>query len=175
MKTTTVLTFAKILALLGGINYSIEFGAQLTNLIASFINHEWAKHTYQVDLNIFNIREQSTIYYVFGMLLTLSASALKATIWYVLYSLLLKLKFQSPFMMEVERKLEQIAYLMFGVWIVAGFFWKTYIYYLSKETGTQLPIKDNVDEYIFFAGIVYIISQIFKRGIEIQEENQLTI
>ena len=175
MKTKTILIIAKYLALLGGIKYSIEFGAQLTNLIASFINPEWAKHTYQVDLSIFNIREQSIAYYVFGMLLIMAVSAFKATIWYLLYSLLLKLKLQTPFLMEVEIKLELIAFLLLGVWLISSFFWETFIYYLSKDTRIQLPLNNNVDEYIFFAGIVYIISQIFKRGIEIQEENQLTV
>ncbi len=30
-------------------------------------------------------------------------------------------------------------------------------------------------EFIFFAGILYFISQVFNRGIEIQTENDLTI
>ena len=175
MKTKTILTISKFLALLGGIKYSIECGAQLTNFIASFINPAWAKNTYQVDLNIFNILAQSTGYYVFGMLLIMAVSAFKATIWYVLYSLLLKLKLQTPFSLEVQIKLERIAYCFFGVWIISGFFWKTFIYYLSKETNIHLLINNNADEYIFIAGIVYIIAQIFKHGIEIQEENQLTV
>jgi hypothetical protein len=41
--------------------------------------------------------------------------------------------------------------------------------------GIQLPTHDMGDEYLFIAGMIYIISQIFKRGIEIQEENNLTV
>jgi hypothetical protein len=86
-----------------------------------------------------------------------------------------KLKLQTPFSMEVEKKLERIAYLLLAVWIVSGIFWKTYIYYLAQATGIQLPANKSGDEYLFMAGIIYIISQVFKRGIEIQEENQLTV
>lgn len=175
MKTTTILTIAKFLALLGGIQYSIEFGAQLTNLIASFINPEWAKHTYEVDLTIFNIREQSIRYYVYVMSLLITISVLKAIVWYVLFKLLSKLELQKPFSKEVEIKLERIAFLLMGVWLVGSFFWKTYAHYLSKDIGINLPSNHNGDEYFFMAGMVYIISQIFKRGIEIQEENHLTI
>ena len=175
MKTQTILTIAKFLALLGGIKYSIEFGGQLTNLIASFINPEWAKHTYEVDLNVFNIREKNIVYYVFAMSLIIAVSALKATVWFVLYSLLLKLKLQTPFSMVVELKLERIAFLLMGVWLTGSFFMKTYAHYLSKDTGIELPINNSGDEYFFMAGIVYIISQVFKRGIEIQDENQLTV
>jgi hypothetical protein len=64
---------------------------------------------------------------------------------------------------------------LLGVWIVSSVFWKIYVYYLSQATGIQLAANNTGDEYLFIAGIVYVISQIFKRGIEIQEENQLTV
>jgi Protein of unknown function (DUF2975) len=174
-KTGKILMVLKILALMGGIGYSIECGSELLSLVASFINPEWAKHTYAADQHIFGIREHSVWFYVYAMCLTIAVSALKAFIWYVVFDLLLKLKLQTPFSIEVEKKLERIAYLLLGVWVVSSIFWKIYIYYLSKATGIQLPTNNIGDEYLFFAGIVYIISQIFKRGIEIQEENHLTI
>jgi hypothetical protein len=177
MKTRTekILVVLKFLALLGGIWYSILCGSQLLTLIASFINPGWAKHTYEVDLNIFSIRDHSVWYYVYAMCLTIAVSALKAFIWYVILDLLTKLKLQTPFSMEVEKKLERIAYLFLGIWIISSIFWKIYAYYLLQATGIQLPANNSGDEYLFIAGIVYIISQIFKRGIEIQEENQLTV
>ena len=174
-KTETILMVSKFLALVGGIWYSILCGSQLMTLVASFINPDWAKRTYEVDLNIFSIREHSIWFYVYAMCLTIAVSALKAFIWYVVFELLSKLKLQTPFSMEVEKKLERIAYLLLGVWIVSSIFWKIYIYYLSKATGIQLPTNNSGDEYLFMAGIIYIISQVFKRGIEIQEENQLTV
>ena len=166
---------SKFLALLGAIGYSIQCGGQLTTLVASFINSDWAKRTYEVNLDIFNIREKSIAYYSYAMCLTIAVLMLKATIWYVVYALLTKLKLQTPFSMEVEKKLERIAYLLLGVWIVSSIFWKTYIYYLSQGMGIQLQANNSGDEYLFMACIIYIISQVFKRGIEIQEENQLTV
>ena len=174
-KTETILTVSKFLALLGGIWYSILCGSQLLTLVASFINPDWAKRTYEVDLNIFSIREHSTGFYVYAMCLTIAVSAIKALIWYVVFVLLSKLKLQTPFSMEVEKKLERIAYLLLGVWIISSIFWKIYAYYLLQATGIQLPANNTGDEYLFMAGIIYIISQVFKRGIEIQEENQLTV
>src|SRR4051812_26391204 len=174
-KTETILMVSKILALLGAIWYSILCGSGLLTFVASFINPDWAKRTYEVDLNIFSIREHSAGFYFSAMCLTIAVSALKALIWYVVLELLSKLKLQTPFSMEVEKKLERIAYLLLGVWIVSSIFWKIYIYYLSKSTGIRLQTNNSGDEYLFMAGIIYIISQVFKRGIEIQEENQLTV
>ncbi len=177
MKTRTekILVVLRILAFMGFIKYSIDCGAQLTNFVASFINTDWAKRTYEVNLDIFNIREKSIAYYSYAMCLTIAVSMLKATIWYVVYALLTKLKLKTPFSREVEKKLEAIAYLSLGVWIMSSFFWETYTYYLKQDTGIQLPANNSGDEYLFMAGVVYIISQIFKRGIEIEEENQLTV
>ncbi|MEP7318771.1 MAG: DUF2975 domain-containing protein [Panacibacter sp.] len=177
MKTRTeiILVVLKVLAFMGAIKYSIDFGAQLTHFVASFINTDWAKRTYEVNLDIFNIHEKSIPYYSYAMCLTIAASALKATIWYVIFTLLTKLKFQTPFSMEVQKKLESIAYLLLAVWIVNSFLWETYTYYLRQDTGIQLLANNSGDEYFFMAGIVYIISQVFKRGIEMQEENQLTV
>lgn len=174
-KTEKILVVLRILAFMGFIKYSIDCGAQLTHFAASFINTDWAKRTYEVNLDIFNIREKSIPYYSYAMCLTIAVSALKATIWYVIFALLTKLKLQTPFSMEVEKKLETIAYLSLGVWIVSAIFWKIYAYYLTQDTGIQLPANNTGDEYFFMAGIVYIISQVFKRGIEIEEENQLTV
>lgn len=166
---------SKFLALLGAIWYSILCGSQILTLVASFINADWAMRTYEVDLNIFSIREHNITYYVFAMCLIIAVSALKAFVWYVVFALLVKLKMQTPFSMEVQRRLERIAFLLLSVWLFSSFFWKIYIYYLAKDTGIQLPANRSGDEYLFIAAIVYIVSQIFKRGIEIQEENQLTV
>jgi hypothetical protein len=174
-KTETILKISKFLALMGGVWYSILWGSQLVTLVASFINPDWAKRTYEVDLNLFSIRDHNTGYYVSAMGLNIAVNVLKALIWFVVFDLLSKLKLQTPFSIEVEKKLERIAYLLLGVWIVSSIFWKTYIYYLPKDTGVQLAVVKSGDEYLFMAGIIYIISQIFKRGIEIQEENQLTV
>jgi Protein of unknown function (DUF2975) len=177
MKTRTeiILMVSKFLALLAAIKYSIDCGAQITHFVASFINTDWAKRTYEVNLEIFNIREKSVPYYSFAMCLTIAVSMLKATIWYVVFALLTKLKLQTPFSMEVQRKLASIAYLLLAVSIVSSFFWETYTHYLRQDTGILLPANNSGDEYFFMAGIIYIVSQIFKRGIEIEEENQLTV
>jgi hypothetical protein len=175
MQTKTILAMSKFLALMGGIWYSILCGSQILTLVASFINSDWAKRTYEANLNIFSIREHSIGYYVYAMCLIIAASALKAIIWYVVFGLLMKLKLQTPFSMEVEKKLERIAFLLLGVWLVSSVFWKIFIYYLEKEGSLHIAANSSGDEYFFMAGIVYIISQIFKRGIEIQEENQLTV
>lgn len=177
MKTRTevILMGSKFLALLGGIGFSIIWGSHLLTLVSSFINLEWAKHTMDANVNLFRIREQSIAYFTIALGLIIAVNALKALIWYVVYELLLKLSLQNPFSIVVEKKVELIAFLILGVWIVSSMMGKTYLHYLDKEIGIQLNTFDIGDEYLFMAGIIYIISQIFKRGIEMQQENDLTV
>ncbi len=174
-KTETILIVSKYLALTGGIGYSILCGSQLLTFVSSFINPEWSKHTLEADVKLFRIHDQSIWLYISAYCFIIAVLATKALIWYIVFELLSRLKLQTPFSMDVAIKLERIAYLLLGIWIVSSIFWKTYIYYLAKETGIQLAPNNSGDEYLFLAAMIYIISQVFKRGIEIQTENELTI
>lgn len=51
----------------------------------------------------------------------------------------------------------------------------SYLNWLEKTTGEQLGDLGVGDEFLLFAAIVYIVAQIFKRGIELKEENELTV
>ena len=175
IKTETILMVLKYLALLAGIGFSIECGSQIFYFVASFINPDWAKNGYQFEQDWYQIHQYSTWYYVCVMSLAISISALKAWIWYLIFGLLQKLQLQSPFSMLVTKKLETISHLLLGVWILMAIMVRTYAHYLAAPTGIVLPAKYTGNEYFFMAGMVYIISQIFKRGVEMQEENQLTV
>ncbi len=173
-KTEKILLALKILALLGGIGYSIECGIQILLFVASFINPDWAKHVYATNQSLFGLRQYNIWFFINSMSLVITLSGLKALIWYVVFDLLLKLKLQNPFSMDVAKKIEFISYLLVSVWGI-GFIAKEYIQWLSKNTSLELTGIRIGGEYLFIAGIVFIISQIFKRGIEIQDENQLTV
>ena len=177
MKTRTeiILVVLKYLSLLAAIGFSIECGMQLFYFVASIINPEWAKNGNQLEQNWYLIHQFSTRYFVYALSLIISISALKAWVWYLIFGLLLKLKLQTPFSIPVNKKLESIATLLLGVWILMAILVRTYSHYIVGRTGISLPAEYRGDEYIFIAGIVYIISKIFKRGIELQEENLLTV
>ena len=66
---------------------------------------------------------------------------------------------------EVARKLETISCVLLGLWIVSVLY-NAYGVWLVKRTGiVQQTLA--TEEVIFIAGLVFIISQIFKRGVEI--------
>lgn len=173
-QTKTILEIIKYLALIGAIGFSIECGSQLISFIISFSNPEFAKKMYLANKSIFELRNLNLTYFYFTKSLVIVFAGLKAHIWYYLFDFLHKLKLKNPFTDEVATKIQNISYLLLSLWIIAEI-GNGYFNYVSKRTDIDLVNHFNHEEYFFMAGIVYIISQIFKRGVELQEENELTV
>ena len=111
------------------------------------------------------------------MTLITLATGLKALIFHWLVKIFLKLNLINPFSREISRLISKIGYVALGVGlltVIAEAFAKGLI-----EKGLNLPgISQNVEgggEFLMFAGVIFIIAQVFKRGIEIQSENELTV
>jgi hypothetical protein len=101
-------------------------------------------------------------------------SVMHAYVWYRVVKLLSTLNLNNPFTRKVARALEEIGIQLFGIWVVSVIADQS-IHAMAKHGGIDIGRLHPVHEVLFIAGIVYIISQVFKRGIEIQEENELTV
>lgn len=95
-------------------------------------------------------------------------------VWYRIARMLTNFNLKEPFSRGVARTLEEVGIQLLGIWTVSIIAEQS-ISWISKNSGIHLERFHAVNEYLFIAGIVYIISQVFKRGIEIQEENELTV
>lgn len=173
-QTKTILEIIKYLALIGGIGFSIECGSQIISLIVSFWNPELLKKMYLADRNVEEVRNFNLTYFYYAKSLVIAFAGLKAHIWYYLFDFLDKLKLKNPFTNETATKVQNISYLLLALWVLAAV-GDGYFDYISKRTDIDLVNHFNQGEYFFMAGIVYIISQIFQRGVELQEENELTV
>lgn len=173
-KTEKVLSVLRVLAWMAMIGYAVNLGSQVICFGVSFTNPAASKQIPGIDQNLLKLLQYNFRFYVFAMSFVIALSAMFVYLWYVVITLLSKLNIKSPFTFEVSKKLEKIAYWLFAIWLV-GFIGENYVDWLSKSMGEQLNIIKVANEFLFTAGIVYIISQIFKHGIEIQEETNLTI
>ena len=176
MKTRTekILSVLRVLAWLGVIGYAVNLGSQLICFAVSFTNPVASKKIPGVAQDLANLLNYNLWFYVLAMSFVIALSAMFVCLWYQVMTLLSKLNIRSPFTSMVSKKLEMIAWWLFAIWVV-GFIGETYANWLSKRLGERLNIINIQDEFLFTAGIVYIISQIFKHGIEMQEEYQQTI
>ena len=108
------------------------------------------------------------------------ASLLKACIFYLSIKILdeKKLNLSQPFSSEVRLFIIKVSCLSVGIGLFTGWGAK-YTGWLVRQ-GIKMPDTQHLrlggsDVWLFMGVILFFIAQIFKRGIEIQTENELTV
>ena len=171
-RTEQILTVMQILAWVAFIGYLLEAGAVLGTYGISCVNPEAAKNLYW-GLDFYNLRQFNFWYYTLSVSFLMALSLMKSFVWYLVIKTLSRINLMNPFKMEVAMSLEKISYVLFGTWLI-GILSSAHSRWLMKLTGELFGSWVN-GEFIFMAGLVFVISQIFKRGVEIQSENDLTV
>lgn len=171
-KTGQILTIMHILTWVVFIGLLIETGAILFSYGASYINPEAANDLYG-NVNLYNLRQYDFYYYSALVSFMVVVSGMKAYLSYLVIKILARVNLQNPFIMEVAKKIETISHVLLGIWIVS-ILYNVQGSWLSKRTDEYIETW-NAGAFLFMAGLVFIISQIFKRGVEIQAENELIV
>lgn len=154
----------------------IETGAILFNTLYSFARPIAAQNLYKgLDLSALMARD---IRHYLGILsLILYTSALKAFMFYLMIRIFLKIDLMHPFSKPVSHLIAKISQVSMQI-AIAILFTIAYRDWLAKR-GFELPdlgsSTEGAFEYILMSIIIYAISKVFKRGLEIQSENELTI
>jgi len=102
---------------------------------------------------------------------------LKAYLFYLVIRLMQTLDISSPFQLPVAMQISKISKTTFSIGLIS------YIAFQSARnmghhgliTGSLNTFWGDSQAYILMSAIIYIIALIFKRGIEMQAENDLTI
>lgn len=158
------------------IGLCIEAGGLIINFIFSVFLPEYVGNLYQkIDLSSMYQENKWAFFGAFSFVLVIAV--LKAHLFYIVITLLHKLDLEKPFSSFVANKINNIAYYTFSIGIIS---------HIAREVvknmvhhGYEIDTLNNfwVDSqaFIIMAAIIYIIAVIFKRGIELQNENELTI
>ncbi|MDN3676343.1 DUF2975 domain-containing protein [Flavobacterium paronense] len=107
-------------------------------------------------------------------------AVMKAIMFYLIVKILhdKKLNLSQPFNTEVGRFIFNISYLTLGIGLFS--YWGVkHTEWLIKK-GIAMPSIETLqfggaDVWLFMAVVVFVIAHIFKRGIAIQTENELTV
>jgi hypothetical protein len=158
------------------VGLSIEAGGLLVNFIFSVFKPEFVGNLYQ-KLDLSNLFQQSNLafYTVYGFILLIAV--MKAILFYIVIELLYKLDLAKPFSGFVAKKISQISYTTFSIGILS-FIARQYAKNLSQHgylIGKVNQFWVDSQAFIIMAAVIYIIATIFKKGIEIQNENDLTV
>ncbi len=154
----------------------IEAGALIVNFIFSLFKPEFVQNLYQkLDLSQMYHLNKWVFFGVYGFILVISI--LKACLFYVVIKLLTKLDLLKPFSTYVADKITKISYYTLSIGLIS---------YMAQQTTKNLPHYgfeiDTLNQfwadsqaYILMAAVIYVIATIFSRGVEIQNENDLTV
>ncbi len=177
MKTNNfVFVFLKIVAWIIFVGLCIEAGGLIVNFIFSLFKPEFVQNLYQkLDLSQMYERSKWAYFSMYSFILIISI--LKAVLFYQVIVLVSKIDLSKPFNDFVSKKISLISYYTFSIGLLS---------YIGLQTAKNLQHKGYDTEilntfwadsqaFILMAAIIYIIAVIFKKGIDLQTENELTI
>ncbi len=162
------------------IGVSIEAGIFISNAFFTLVlNPNAVKHLWQqVDLS--NLYKYDPGYFFAEMLLMSIVAVLRACLFYLIVKILhdKKLNMSQPFSKEVGRFIFKVSYLALGIGLFCWWgvkYTKWFVKQGVKMPDIQSLRLDGADVWLFMGVTLFVIAQIFKRGIEIQSENELTV
>ena len=171
-----VFTGLKIISWLIFVGLCIEAGGLLVNFFFSLYRPEFVKNLYQkLDLSDMYARSQMVFFGMYSFILFISV--LKAVLFYIVVRLVSKIDLSKPFNSYVSRQISLISYYTLTIGLFS---------YIARELAKNLQhqgfVTENLNQFwtdsqafILMAAVVYIIATIFKKGIEIQNEIDLTV
>jgi|JI10StandDraft_1071094.scaffolds.fasta_scaffold296866_1 hypothetical protein len=171
-RTETILMIMNVLAWITFIGLMIEAGAILVTYVIGLANPEMVPKLYK-GMDWVNLRQYDVWYYTGIITLKAAILILEAYTAYMVIKVLSTIKMTNPFTMEVAKRLENIAYTIILIW-VAILIYNGQLKWLAKDVA-DLEGRALSTDLIIYAGLVFVISQIFKKGVEIQTENELTV
>ncbi len=165
-----------IVAWLIFVGLSIEAGGLIVNFFFSLYKPEFVQNLYQkLDLSDMYKDSRLAFFGIYSFILTISI--LKSILFYVVIMLMLKMDLSKPFNTFVAKKISQISYytLLIGLFsFVARQITKNLMHYgFVPDSLNQFWVDSQA--FIVMGAVIYIIATIFKKGVDIQNENDLTV
>lgn len=158
------------------IGLCIQAGALLFTFIYSLFNPVVAHNLYE-GLNLSALREQNLWYYGGVISIVLFIAGQKAYLFYLMIRVFLKINLVHPFSREVSKLITSISYVAFQIGVaiilVSGVF--KGMVKRGYELDRVPQMVGNGFEFLLMAALLIAIGMVFKRGVEIQDENELTV
>ncbi len=178
MRTSTkqILAFMNIVFWVVFIGLLIKTGAFLFSFGATLLNPQAAKNFYE-GLDLSGLKAYSFRHYINLVSLLVFLSGLKAYMAYLVIMIFSTINFQHPFSAAIASRIANISYvaLSTGFLTVVAVGYSKWLVKAGVRSFDVLRELGGSAEFIFLAGIIFMIAQVFKRGIELQSENELTI
>jgi uncharacterized membrane protein len=161
-----------VLAWLACFGFIIKAGAIIISYAVSIGNPDGAKNLY-MGLNFSEIRQYDFWHYTGTVLMMVIIILAEAFIAFLVTRVLSKIKMAKPFSPEVSKVLETMSSVILLTWVAAMLYNGQQAWLAKNIAGMQANYISG--EFILLAGVVFVLAQIFKKGVELQTENELTV
>jgi hypothetical protein len=158
------------------IGLCIEAGAILFNFVLTLFK-PIAAHDIYKGLNLSEMYDNKFPHFIGLMSFVVVLSIIKAYIFYLVVKIFMKLNLVEPFNPGIARLIEKISFEAFAVAIVSiiAHHYTTRLIRSGFEVSHVEKYWDDTAAFLMMAAIIFVISQIFNKGIELQRENELTV
>jgi len=175
-KNDLILIVLNVVSWIIFIGLSIEAGGLIVNFAFSVFKPEIVGNLYQkLDLSSLHQQSKWAFFGMYGFVIFIAV--LKAILFYIVIMLPYKLDLSKPFSSFVAKKITQISYYTFSIGILS---------FIAQQTAKNLSHHGfeinklsqfwvDSQAFILMAAVIYVIATIFKKGVEIQNENDLTV
>lgn len=165
-----------IVAWLIFVGLSIDAGGLIVNFFFSLYNPEFVQNLYQ-KLDLIQLYKESKLAFFGVYSFILIISILKAVLFYTVIRLMHRMDRSKPFSTFVARQITYISYYTLSIGLLS---------YIARQITKSLThydfVTDNLNQFwedsqafILMGAVIYIIATIFKKGVDIQNENDLTV
>lgn len=178
--TSQILKVLEVFSWIIFLGLCVEAGGIIFNTIFTlFINPQGAANFWE-QANLESLYRFDRGHFASMAVMMCIVAVLKAIMFYSIVKFFIskKLDFASPFNPALKNFIANLAYASFGI----GIFSLSGARYAEWLTGQGAVVDDlhklhlgGFDVWLFMSVILFVISQLVKRGIEIQTENELTI
>ncbi|WP_313807823.1 DUF2975 domain-containing protein [Flavobacterium sp.] len=154
----------------------IEAGGLLVNFVFSIFKPEVVPNLYQkLDLSEMYNSSKMAFFGIYGFILAISI--MSAILVYTVIRLMHKMDLTKPFDTFISKQIFLISYYTIGIGLFS---------FIGSQLAKKLMhhgfVPENLNQFwvdseacIFIGAAIYIIALIFKKGVDLQNENDLTV
>ncbi len=165
-----------VIAWLIFVGLSIEAGGLIVNFVFSVFKPEVIQNLYQkLDLTEMYNASKMSFFGIYSFILIISI--LKAVLFYIVIRLMHKMDLSKPFSTFVSNQILQMSYYTISIGLLS---------HIARQLVKSLMhhgfVPENLNQFwvdseafIFMGAVIYIIATIFKKGVDLQNENDLTV
>lgn len=175
-----MLTFLHIIAWVIFIGICIEAGGLIFNTFFALVINPIGAKNFWMQIDLSNLISYDKGYFLVVTAIMSIVALMKALMFYLIVKLFHNkvFDFSHPFNSTLNKFISNLAYLTFGIGLMS--IWGLQYAAWLRLSGVYIPSVEDLHMggagvWLFMSVILFVIAQIFKRGIDIQTENDLTV